>query len=244
MQADLLDALLATGKPVVAILIHGRPVTFVKHNLLARLGAVVAAWRPGCEGGNAIWDMLSGRVSPSGRLAQSWVRRVGQVKSQASPWYSAVQGDFDQVDFNGDVMATGDSSGANSWSPAFPFMHGLSYTTFAVSPLGVALQGGVITASVNVTNTGALAAKQVVGVFFSKPLSSFVRNHLALLSFGKTRELPPGASELLQLTAPVAALASFDPQAGQAVVEPGAYEVTVRTDAASLVPGGTFTVQV
>ncbi len=84
VQADLLDALLATGKPVVAVLVHGRPVTFVKHDLLSRLGAVVAAWRPGCEGGHAVWDMLAGRVSPSGRLAQSWVRRVGQVKTQAS----------------------------------------------------------------------------------------------------------------------------------------------------------------
>ena len=97
VQADLLDALLATGKPVAAVLIHGRPVTFVKHNLLSRLSAVLATWRPGCEGGNAIWDMLSGRVSPSGRLAQSWVRRVGQVKSQASPWFSAIQGDFVRV---------------------------------------------------------------------------------------------------------------------------------------------------
>jgi beta-glucosidase len=84
VQADLLDALLGAGKPVVVVLVHGRPVTFVKHDLMSRVDAVLAVWRPGCEGGNAVWDMLTGRVSPSGRLAQSWVRRVGQVKSQAS----------------------------------------------------------------------------------------------------------------------------------------------------------------
>ena len=244
VQADLLDALLGTGKPVVAVLIHGRPMTFVKHNLLSRLGAVVAAWRPGCEGGNAIWDMLSGRVSPSGRLAQSWVRRVGQVKSQASPWYSAIQGDFDQVDYNGDVMATNDSSVSNSWTPAFPFMFGLSYTTFDVSPINVILQGDTILSLVNVTNTGRASAKQVVGVFFSKPLSSFVRNHLSLLAFGKTRELAPGESQALQLTAPVAGLASYDAQAGQAVVEKGEYTITVRVDSATVVNGGTFTITV
>ena len=226
------------------MLIHGRPVTLQKHNLLNRLGAVLATWRPGCEGGNALWDVLTGRVAPSGRLAQSWVRRVGQVKSQASPWYSALQGDFDQVDYNGDIMATGDTTGNFSWSPAFPFMGGLSYTTFGVSPLSVAANGGTITALVNVTNTGALPSKQVVGVFFSKPLSSFVRNHLSLLAFNKTRELAPGEAQLLRIDAPVGALASFDAASGAPVVEKGDYTLTVRTDSVTVVKGGTFVITV
>ena len=183
-------------------------------------------------------------MAPSGRLAQSWVRRVGQVKSQASPWYSALQGDFDQVPYNGDVMATGDSSANYSWSPQFPFMAGLSYTTFDVAPLNLTLSNGTISALVNVTNTGALPSKQVVGVFFSKPLSSFVRNHLSLLAFNKTRELAPGEAQLLRIDAPVGALASFDAASGAPVVEKGDYTVTVRTDSVTVAQGGTFVVTV
>ena len=141
-------------------------------------------------------------------------------------------------------MATGDNSGPFSWSPAFPFMYGLSYTTFDVAPLNVSLSGSIITASVRVTNTGARPAKQVVGVFFSKPLSSFVRNHLSLLAFAKTGELAPGGAELLQIDAPVASLSSFDPAAGASVVEKGVYDITVRTDAATVVENGGFTITI
>ena len=234
MQADLLNALVATGKPVVAVLIHGRPVTFVKWNLLPRLGAVLAAWRPGCEGGSAIWDLLTGAVAPSGRLAQSWVRRVGQVKSQASPWYSALQGDFDQVGYNGDLMSSGGDGELSSWQPQWPFGFGLSYTAFAVAPLGVGVQGSAVVASCNVTNVGAAAAKQVVGLYYSRPVSSFVRNHRYLLAFGKTAVLAPGESATLALSAPLAALASYDPRQGASVVEKGVYTVTFQTDSVTI----------
>ena len=94
VQGGLLAALIATGKPVVVVVIHGRPFTFAARGWP---DTVLAAWRPGSEGGRGIWDLLSGRVSPSGRLAQSWVQRVGQVKSEASPWFSTIRGDFDRV---------------------------------------------------------------------------------------------------------------------------------------------------
>jgi hypothetical protein len=81
------------------------------------------------------------------------------VKSQASPWYSALQGDFDQVDYNGDLMSSGGDGELSSWQPQWPFGFGLSYTAFAVAPLGVGVQGSAVVASCNVTNVGAAAAK-------------------------------------------------------------------------------------
>ena len=94
VQGGLIAALNATGKPLVVVLIHGRPVTFAARGWP---DTVLAAWRPGSEGGRGIWDLLSGRQSPSGRLAQAWVQRVGQVHSEASPWFSTIRGDFDRV---------------------------------------------------------------------------------------------------------------------------------------------------
>ena len=245
VQAQLLDALLGVGRPVVLVLVHGRPVTFTRLGLLPRLGAVLAMWRPGAEGGSALWDMLGGRVPPSGRLAQSWVRRVGQVRSQASPWFSALQGDFDQVDYNGDVMA-GLSPDDARWSPAWPFMGGISYTAFSVSGVsaGVSADGRSLVASANVSNTGAWPGKQVLGLFFSRPLSALVRSHLALAAFAKSDLLAPGAWGVVSLSAPLSALASYDPAARADAVEPGVYELSVRTDSDSVVPGGTFLVTI
>eukprot|EP01052_Picozoa_sp_SAG31_P019755 SAG31_NODE_1455_length_8278_cov_2.514366_1_plen_190_part_00 len=81
MQPELLTAVKAaigTAKPLIAVLIHGRPVTFVRHNVLGSLDAVLAMWRPGEEGGPAAWSLLLGDRSPSGRLAQAWPMTAGQ----------------------------------------------------------------------------------------------------------------------------------------------------------------------
>ncbi len=231
VQADLLDALLSTGKPVVLVLIHGRPVTFNRFNLLPRLHAILATFRPGCEGGNAIWDLLTGRVNPSGRLAQSWVRRVGQVRSQVNPWYNALQGDFDHSSYNGDFMA-GMSAEDASDSPAFNFGFGMSYTNFGVTPISVGLGtgGNTVVAVCNVTNTGGMAGKQVVGVYFSRSLSSFVRNHKYLLAFGKTGVVGVGETVQLTMTSPISTLASYDPKQGVSTIEGGEYRVAFGTD--------------
>jgi beta-glucosidase len=98
VQLDLLAAVIATGKPAIVVLNHGRPVTFGSDyggSIVSKFGpgldkqaaAVLAAFRSGCEGGNAIWDVLSGNTSPSGRLPQSWPISVGAVRMPGiSPW--------------------------------------------------------------------------------------------------------------------------------------------------------------
>ena len=79
----------------VVTLVHGRPVTFgegqqsrfgPRNDLLRALPAVLSAWRPGAQGGDAIWEVITGAVNPSGRLAQGWPRTVGQIR-QSNPWY-------------------------------------------------------------------------------------------------------------------------------------------------------------
>jgi hypothetical protein len=92
-QPELLAALAATGTPVVALLIHGRPVTFQRLDLLPKLSAVVAAWRPGAQAGPGLWSLLTGEENFSGRLAQAWVRSTAWVHTQANPWFHKHRGD-------------------------------------------------------------------------------------------------------------------------------------------------------
>ena len=100
VQLDLINEVLATGTPTIIVLVHGRPASFGEDTggavtskfgsvpLYLRADALVAAWRPGVEGGNAIWSLLTGEASFSGRLAQSWPHNAGAVHfGGISPWY-------------------------------------------------------------------------------------------------------------------------------------------------------------
>jgi hypothetical protein len=145
-QLALLDALThnttAEGTPptpVVVVLIHGRPATFgsgpasftgANNALLSRpaVRAVLAAWRPGEEGGTAVWDILTGTVNPSGRLAQAWVRHVGAIRGPANPWFQART---QHVTHPSAVYVT------ESDTALFPFGHGLSYSTFTLEQIAI-----------------------------------------------------------------------------------------------------------
>ena len=100
VQLDLLHAVIATGKPTIIVLVHGRPAAFGEDHggavtskfgsfpMYLQADALVAAWRPGVEGGNAIWDLLTGQTSFSGRLAQAWPHSAGAAHfGGISPWY-------------------------------------------------------------------------------------------------------------------------------------------------------------
>ena len=127
-QPELLAALAAnlskTETPLVTVLIHGRPVSFVRDDILPQLPAVLAAWRPGEQGGPAIWELLLGKQSPSGRLSQAWPRSAGYVHSQASPWFSKRQGDFDHETYRGGPSQQSGNKQKYDWAPLFAFGHG------------------------------------------------------------------------------------------------------------------------
>ena len=246
VQADLVAALAATGTPVVLALVHGRPVTSTRADAFGAAAAVVAAWRPGAEGGGALWDVLSGRAPPSGRLAQAWLRTVGQVRSQAAPTLRLRQGDFDGSPYVGDANALGIAPGDAriSDAPAFTFGAGLAYTTFSLALANVTNAPAGVTAAVRVVNTGAVhTSKTVVFVYYSRASpSSFVRHHARLLAFAKTPALAPGEGADLAIFAPAAALALWDPATRAYAVEPGVYTVRVGFDADNLPASANITV--
>ena len=241
VQPELLAAIAAKypSKPMVAVLIHGRPVSFQRHDLLSSLDAVLAAWRPGEEGGNAIWSLLLGKDSPSGRLSQAWAFSAGYVHSQASPWFHKRQGDFDEEPYRGGPsQQPGPKHQAYPWGPMFPFQHGLSFTTFNTTVTKFAgsqvdAETGKISVTIKVSNTGAVASKTVVAIYHSKPVSSFVRFHRMLTAFRKTPFIAAGSSTEFTLHIPVSKLSSYDLKAKAQAVEAGDYYLQIVEDASA-----------
>ena len=209
VQEQLLQALHATGKPLVVVLIHGRPLSI---NWIAQhAAAVVDAWYPGDQGGTAVAEVLFGDYNPGGRLAVSIPRHVGQIPV----YYYHRHGSQRYVEMDG--------------SPLYPFGWGLSYTTFAYR--GVRLEPATIAVGestevvVEVANTGAVAGDEVVQLYVRDELCSVVRPDRELKGFRRVR-LEPGATQTVRLSLGPDQLCCYGADE-RWVVEPGTFTVMV-----------------
>lgn len=212
VQRRLVECLLDTGKPVVLLLLTGRP--YVLDWAVERCAAVVQAFFPGQEGARAVAGVLSGRVNPSGHLPVSLPRSVG-----AQP-YSYLH-----------PPLGGASSVSNlDTAPVLPFGHGLSYTTFDYSDLVVhdarVETDGSFRASVRVTNTGDRDGADVVQLYGHDPVASVTRPVVQLLGYARVH-LAAGRSAEVTFEVPATRLAFTDRSMAR-VVEPGEWEISVR----------------
>ena len=214
VQRALVEALLETGTPVVLVLVTGRP--YAVDWAIERCAAVVQAFFPGEEGAGAVAGVLSGRVNPSGRLPVSMPRSAGaQPYSYLHPALGA-----------GQEVTNLDST------PAAPFGHGLSYTTFERSDLTVAAQvptGGSIRAEVAVTNTGDVVGDDVVQLYGRDLVGSVTRPVAQLLGYARVH-LEPGERTVVRFDVPTTRLA-FSDRTMRRVVEPGDVDLWVGTSA-------------
>ncbi len=238
-QSELLAALKATGKPVVATVMAGRPLTIERD--LPNCGALLYAFHPGTMGGPALVNLLFGDVNPSGKTPITFLRTVGQ----APLYYSH---NMTGRPYNGETLlddipeeAGQTSLGNTSYYldygayPLFPFGYGLSYTTFAFS--GIALDreayGTEDTVQVTFTlaNTGACAGTEVVQIYVRDLVGSITRPVKELKHFERVA-LEPGESRTLTVGIPVSDLA-FVGLDGVKKVEPGEFQLWVAGDSAS-----------
>jgi beta-glucosidase len=209
-QAELVRAVLATGKPTVMVLINGRPPAIP--DLVERVPAILEGWYPGQEGGKAIAQVLFGDVNPGGKLTVSIPRSVGQLPVYYSRKPSALRGYlFDTT------------------KPLFPFGFGLSYTTFSyssvrVSPARIPADGKA-TVSVDVTNTGERAGDEVVQFYIRDEVSRATRPVKELRGFQRIT-LRPGETRTVTFEVDHDALAYHDPEM-KWTVEPGWFDMMV-----------------
>ncbi len=225
VQQQLLEALVATGKPVVVVMTGGRPYNL--QGLETRVAAWMMAWAPGQEGGYAIADVLTGRAEPQGRLVVSVPKSAG-----AMPYY-----------YN-HKLKSGGTPLAFHFGSRYPFGYGLSWTRFDYAPVQlltpeVAIDGE-ITLQVRVTNTGERSGSEVVQVYVRDNVASMVRPVQELKAFQRV-ELSPAESATLTFTLPVDML-NFTRRDGKRIVEPGEFELRVGASSADI--RGTVTVNV
>jgi beta-glucosidase len=217
-QDALVEAMVATGKPVIALLINGRPLAVTR--LADKANALVEGWYLGQEGGNAFADVLFGKVNPGGKLTVTFPRGVGEL-----PAY-----------YDRHPSAFGRRYVEEKPTPLFPFGHGLSYTTFEISaPRLLKPQitvGEAAVVEVDVANTGARAGDEVVQLYIRDDLSSVPPPVLELKGFQRL-SLEPGAKRTLrfELTAHALAFWNIDMRW---VVEPGTFTISAGPSSASL----------
>jgi beta-glucosidase len=230
VQEDLVRAVIETGTPVVLVLVTGRPCgSQWAHEHSA---AVLQAWLPGEEGAEAISDVISGAVSPGGKLPISHPRSAGQI-----PVYYGHKVSGGRSQWKGDYV-DGEAS------PLYPFGHGLGYSTFEISGLAVTPDNitwnGEVTVTAVVSNTGDREGDEVVQLYVRDPVASVTRPVLELKGFARVG-LQAGGSALVTFDLPSGQLGFYDHDL-EYVVEPGWIEVLVGTSAADLVVAGSFTV--
>ena len=223
VQGELVRAVHETGTPTVVVLVHGRPYSIPW--VAERIPAIVEAWYPGEEGGNALADVLFGKVNPSGRLPVSIPRSVGNSPAFYNHKPSA-RGYYHRP---GTPAEPGRDYVFEKPGPLYPFGHGLSYTTYRYTNLRVSprkiFPGGRVRVRVDVRNTGKAAGKEVVQLYVNDVVSSVTTPVKTLRRFEKIG-LKPGERKTVRFELAQDDLALLDEHMNW-TVEPGAFEVMV-----------------
>jgi beta-glucosidase len=237
VQEDLVQAIYATGTPVVLVNVSPRPLS--SPWIAEHIPAIVQAWHPGQAGGRAIADVLFGDYNPGGKLPMSAARSTGQL-----PIYYAHQrgSGYEGRAFWPWSAPTGYTDGSDG--PLYPFGHGLSYTQFAYADLAVEQAeipaDGTVSLSCIVSNTGAQDGDEVVQLYIADRLASVARPVKELAGFRRIR-LAAGQSRKVRFTVQLSQLAFLD-RTMRWVVEPGEMDVLIGTSSQDIRLRGSFTV--
>ena len=231
VQRELLQAVYQTGKPVILVLVHGRPwsIGWEKENI----PAILEAWYPGEKGGAAIANILFGKVNPSGRLNMSIPQSAGHIPV----FYNYVNTAKGINRQHGTPEKPGQDYVFSSTDPLFPFGFGLSYTTFSYSNLQVSKtvfnKDEKVNISVDVKNTGKLAGKEVVQLYLGNKVNSVSTPEMSLRGFSKI-SLGPGEVKTVNFTISADDLAIWNRKM-KLTTEPGTFDVMIGRSAAEVV---------
>ncbi|WP_405562284.1 glycoside hydrolase family 3 N-terminal domain-containing protein [Polaribacter sp. Asnod6-C07] len=205
-QEELINELAKTGKPIVLVIMAGRPITIT--NIIDKIDAVVMAWHPGTMGGEALYEIINGISSPEGRLPVSWPKTAGQLpyfynhKNTGRPADSINFVPIDKIPIGAWQSSLGNDSHYldAGFTPHFPFGYGLSYTTFKYSDISISKEtihfDEDLEVKIAITNTGKKAGKEIVQLYIqdvvgsiTRPVKELKRYQQVFLETGETKEI-------------------------------------------------------
>ena len=237
-EKALLDAVTTAFQKVVLVLNIGSIMDFAEIDAYGdKISAILLAWQLGMESGNAVADVLTGQVNPSGRLTDTIAKTYADYPAQN--FGNKAENRYTEDIFVGYRYF-------ETFAPErvlYPFGYGLSYTDFACKVKKTEIKDQTVTVQVQVENTGALPGKQVVQLYACCSCGALGKAAKVLIAFGKTEELAPGKHQTLTLTAPYRHFASFDDSGAAGhknawLLEAGDYTFCLGTDVRSAVPCG------
>jgi beta-glucosidase len=226
-QQAWITAVEATGKPVIVVVIAGRPVGL--GSAAENANAILMAYQGSTEAGQAVADVVFGKVNPSGHLSISWPSDAPTVGGDFNGGAPSPLGD--QPKFFDQLPGTGSGQG-HAYNPLYPFGYGLSYTSFQTSALSVTSQvsrTGTATATFKVSNTGTIAGTDIVPVYVSQPVSSVVVPLQRLVGWARVN-VAAGKTKTVTVSFPASALGVSMGDINSAAppsVQPGVYQVVL-----------------
>jgi beta-glucosidase len=240
MIKDVSEIYQNAGKKVIVILNIGGPIDVANWRHIP--DAILLAWQTGQEGGNALVNILTGKVNPSGKLAVTFPMKYEDVPSSNSfpgvPKDNPVNAYYEEGIYVGYRFHE-----TFNVKPAYEFGYGLSYTNFTYTDLKLNQQNfdGSIEVSVTIKNTGKIAGKEAVQLYLKAPETKLEKPALELKEFGKTKLLKPGEGETLTMILDANSLASFWPGKSQWIAEKGDYQVCIGASSRDIRLTGQFT---
>lgn len=189
------------------------------------IGAIVYFCQQGMEGGNALAAVLTGQVSPSGRLTATWPMKYEDIPYAME--YSYLNGDLSDEFYREGIYVGYRYFDSFKIKPRYCFGHGLSYTQTEMKLVHAEVNGSRISLEVDVANQGNFSSKEVVQVYVSCPSDKLLREAQHLAAFGKTSEIAPGNHELVSINFDLTELAAFDEDEAAFILEAGDYVINI-----------------
>ena len=233
------EQLAAAYDKLVVVLNVGGVMDLSELSAIPSVSAVLLMSQLGAAGGDALADVLTGKVNPSGRLTDTWAKRYEDYPS--SETFSHNDGNVDDEYYTEGVYVGYRYFDTFHVEPLYPFGYGKSYTTFGINPVSAAAGGETIRLSVSVRNTGAYVGKEVVQLYCSAPNGTIAKPWQELVCFAKTKLLSPGEAETVELSFSVRDLASYCEDCAAWVLEAGDYVLRVGSSSRDTVPAAVLT---
>ena len=236
-EREAIKTCVANYKNFVLVINSGCSLDMSFVDEIPGIGAILFICQLGTEGGNAFADVISGKVTPSGKLADTWSKKYTDIPYHNE--YSYLNGDVEEEYYKEGIYVGYRYFDSFGVEPCYPFGFGLSYTDFAIRNQNIKVDGTNICLEVDVKNIGKVySGKEVVQLYISAPKGKLDKEYQSLVGFAKTKELKPEESVSIEITFDMQEFGSYDEKSASYLLEKGEYILRLGNSSRNTVPVG------